>query len=114
MKIKTDKYTIEYAKNDRIVKMEGTLRLQGKDEYRDIFELLTKAANDTTGLPLILDMRDLIFLNSSGISSLSLFIVNMRKLDKDITIRGNEAIPWQIKSLKNFKKLYGKVEIIFS
>lgn len=114
MEIKTDKYAIEYNKKERIVKMEGTLRLQGKDEYRDIFELLTMAANDTTGLPLILDMKGLIFLNSSGISSLSLFILKMRKLDKDIAIRGSESIPWQMKSLKNFQKLYGKVEISFS
>ena len=114
MEIKTDKYAIEYNKNERLVKMSGTLRLQGKDEYRDIYEILTKAANDTTGLPLILDMKDLIFLNSSGISSLSLFVLKMRKLDKDITILGNESVPWQMKSLKNFQKLYGKVEIIFS
>ena len=94
--------------------MNGTLRLQDKDEYREIFELLTRAANETTGLPLRLDMKDLVFLNSSGISSLSLFIIRMRKLDKDITIMGSETIPWQMKSLKNFQKLYGKVEITFS
>jgi len=114
MEIKQDKYTIAYKKKDRLVKMSGTLRLQDKDEYRVIFELLTKAANETTGLPLTLDMKGLVFLNSSGISSLSLFIIKMRQLDKDTTIKGSKTIPWQIKSLSNFQKLYGKVEIIFS
>ncbi|MCK5674877.1 MAG: hypothetical protein KAH95_15970 [Spirochaetales bacterium] len=114
MEIKQDNYTIEYKKKDRLVKMSGTLRLQDKDEYREIFELLTKAANETTGLPLTLDMKDLVFLNSSGISSLSLFIIKMRQLDKDISIKGSNTIPWQVKSLSNFQKLYGKVEIIFS
>jgi len=102
MEIKTDKYSIEYIKKDRIVKMDGTLRLQNKDEYREIYELLSRAADETTGLPLKLDMKELVFLNSSGISSLSLFILKMRKLDKDISIMGSETIPWQMKSLKNF------------
>jgi len=114
MEINTDKYSINYIKGKRIIKMSGTLRLQDKDEYREIFDLLTKAANETTGLPLIVDMKDLIFLNSSGISSLSLFIIKMRQLDKDISILGNKEVPWQVKSLSNFQRLYGKVEIIFS
>jgi len=114
MKINTDKYSVEYIRNNRHITFKGILRLQDKDEYREIFELLTQAANETTGLPLQLDMSELVFLNSSGISSLSMFIIKMRKLDKDISIRGSESIPWQIKSLKNFQKLYGKVEITFS
>ena len=64
MEINTDKYSINYIKGKRIIKMSGTLRLQDKDEYREIFDLLTKAANETTGLPLIVDMKDLIFLSS--------------------------------------------------
>lgn len=114
MKIEKDKYIVEYQKKGRLVKMSGTLRLQDKDEYREIFELLTKAANETTGLPLTLDMKELVFLNSSGISSLSLFIIKMRQLDKDISIKGSKSVPWQVKSLSNFQKLYGKVEITFS
>ena len=114
MKVETDKYKIEYIKAERKITMEGILRLQDKSEYREIYEILTQAANETTGLPLNIDMSGLDFLNSSGISSLSMFILTMRKLDKDVSIKGSESIPWQIKSLKNFQKLYGKVEITFS
>ena len=113
MEIKTDKYSVEYMRKNRLITFKGILRLLGKDEYREIFELLTQAANETTGLPLKLDMSKLQFLNSSGISSLSMFIIKMRQLDKDITMIGNNEIPWQEKSLRNFQKLYGKVEIIF-
>ncbi len=114
MIIKTEKYLVEYIRKDRQITFEGILRLLGKDEYREIFELLTKAANETTGLPLTLDMSKLQFLNSSGISSLSMFIIKMRQLDKDITIIGSNSIPWQSKSLRNFQKLYRKVVINFS
>lgn len=114
MEIKTDKYSVEYIRSDRQITFKGILRLLGKDEYREIFELLTQAANETTGLPLKLNMSELQFLNSSGISSLSMFIIKMRQLDKDISIIGSDSIPWQSKSLRNFQKLYGKVEITFS
>ena len=114
MEIKTEKYSVEYIRNDREITFKGILRLIGKDEHREIFELLTEAANDTTGLPLTLDMSKLQFLNSSGISSLSMFIIKMRQLDKDITILGSNSIPWQSKSLRNFQKLYKKVVITFS
>ncbi len=113
MELKADKYTVEYIRKKRIITFKGILRLQSKEEYREISDLLAQAANETTGLPLQLDMSELVFLNSSGISSLSMFILKMRKLDKDILIKGNTFIPWQVKSLKNFQKLYSKVEIIF-
>ncbi len=114
MKLETDKYTVEYIRKNRKITFKGILRLQSKEEYREISELLSQAANETTGLPLVLDMRELVFLNSSGISAFSMFILKMRKLDKDILIEGNESVPWQTKSLKNFQKLYSKVEINFS
>ncbi len=113
MKLEKDKYTIEYVKKERTIVFKGILRLQSKEGYRNISELLSQAAHETTGLPLILDMRSLVFLNSSGISSLSMFVLKMRKLDKEIHILGNSAIPWQTKSLKNFQKLYSKVDITF-
>lgn len=114
MIIKTDKYSVEYIRGARQITFKGILRLLGKDEYREIFELLTQAANETTGLPLTLNMSNLQFLNSSGISSLSMFVIKMRQLDKDITIIGSNSIPWQSKSLRNFQKLYKKVVITFS
>ncbi len=113
MKLETEKYTVEYIRKNRLVIFKGILRLQNKEEYRAISDLLVKAASETTGLPLQLDMLDLVFLNSSGISALSMFIIKMRKLDKDISIKGNNKIPWQVKSLRNFQKLYSKVELNF-
>ena len=111
MIVETDKYSVEFKKKNRQVIFKGTLRLQDKEQYRKIYELLVRAAKETIGFPLEIDMSDLQFLNSSGISSLSLFVIHMRKLDKEITIIGSESIPWQVKSLKNFQKLYNKVEI---
>ena len=110
MKVSGTNYAVEYSRPDNRVTFEGTLRLQGKEEYERIYTLLNTAANEASGI-LELDMRNLRFLNSSGISSLSLFIIQMRKSSRQITIRGNKQISWQAKSLKNFQRLYNKVEI---
>ena len=61
---------------------------------------------------LEIDMQNLVFLNSSGISALSLFIIEMRKDEKPVRIRGNKSITWQTKSLYNSQRLYEEVEII--
>jgi hypothetical protein len=110
MTIETDAYTVTAIKEDSAVKMKGTLRLQGREQYRPIFDLLMEAASWREGT-LTIDMRELIFLNSSGISAVSLFIIEMRKIDKPITIIGSNSITWQSKSLMNFQRLYEQVEI---
>ena len=112
MKIETENYTVVAADDGSQVSFEGTLRLQGREEYQQIYDLLMQSAG--TGItPLILDMTRLTFLNSSGISTLSLFVIEMRKRSKPIRIVGNRHISWQTKSLRNFERLYAEVEITF-
>ncbi len=110
MTIQTDSYTITADKDEGIVTLEGTLRLQGREQYKPIFDLLMESASWREG-KLTIDMRGLIFLNSSGISAISLFIIEMRKIAKPIEILGSNSITWQSKSLKNFQRLYEQVEI---
>ena len=110
MIIETEAYTVTANEKDLTVAMKGTLRLQGRDQYQPIFDLLMKAAAWREG-KLIIDMGELIFLNSSGISAISLFIIEMRKIGKPIEIVGSNSVTWQSKSLKNFQRLYEQVEI---
>lgn len=111
MIIETDSYTIESIAEDSKVVLKGTLRLQGREQYLPIFDLLMEAAAEVPST-LTVDMRELEFLNSSGISALSLFVIEMRKTNKTITIVGSKAVSWQAKSLINFQRLYDKVEIV--
>ena len=113
MKVAADKYSVEFDKEAKKVTFKGTLRLQDKEQYREIHDLLLSSANETSDNSLELDMCQLKFLNSSGISSLSLFMIQMRKQGKKIHIMGSESIPWQVKSLRNFQKLYEQVKITF-
>jgi hypothetical protein len=110
MTIETDAYSVTATKEDSTVMMKGTLRLQGREQYKPIFDLLMESASWREGM-LTIDMRELIFLNSSGISAVSLFIIEMRKIQKPIAIIGSNDITWQSKSLMNFQRLYEQVEI---
>ena len=72
---------------------------------------MLRYAADRSGTSLEMDLRDLQFLNSSGISTLSLFIIEMREVGKNVTITGSKASAWQTKSLSNFRRLYDKVVV---
>lgn len=103
-------YTVTTAEDYSKIAFGGTLRLQGRQEYERILRMLQEAAGKSPG-PLELDMRDLKFLNSSGISTFSLFLIEMRRVGKRISITGSKAVAWQAKSLVNFRRLYDQVVI---
>ena len=111
MKIETDTYSVKEISGQSTVVMTGTLRLQGREQYQPIFDLLMEAAARSAGA-LTVDMKELIFLNISGISAVSLFVIEMRKIDKPVTIKGSSNVSWQSKSLLNFQRLYEQVEIV--
>ena len=94
-----------------LIKMKGTFRLNGLDEYKGISSLLEQALANTENIQL--DVRDLNFLNSSGIAMLSKFIINVRKAEnKTIMVLGSNAQVWQTKSLANLKRLMPALELV--
>jgi len=103
--IKTDDYCVLYDADAKTVACEGSLRLSGMAEYEPISQLL----NTISELDLdsvVLDLKNLEFLNSSGISMLSKFVIKVRhKKTVQMIVRGSKSIPWQGKSLKNLQRL---------
>ena len=95
--IQGEEYSLEYNDSSLTINFIGTIRLQSTAEYAPIIELLQKA-HDTAaeGATLNLDFRQLRFLNSSGINSLSRFVIGGRKADKvNLKVVGNAEIYWQ-------------------
>lgn len=91
---------------------KGSMRLANMKEY-DLVSDFLKSACEQAPDKLILNLEQLKFLNSSGITTLSLFILNCKKANTpQITVRGNVEISWQEKSLSNFQKLWSDVQII--
>lgn len=105
MEIKGDNYAVWFDNANETVNFTGSLRLGGMEEYAPILKLMSSAANETSN-SLIVNLQHLEFLNSSGISMLSKFVIEMRKQKSEgLKIVGSNLIPWQGKSLKNLQRL---------
>lgn len=110
MKLEHENYSAELIEN-HTVRLAGTFRLQGKEHYLEIMGLLENAIKMAEDM-LTIDLTELNFLNSSGISSLSIFIIQAREAGhKKIKIIGSDKHSWQAKSLRNFQKLWKQIEV---
>lgn len=111
--IQGEEYVVEYDATQHTVSLRGTIRLQSSDEYAPISELLQTAHEAAAEVGMFtLDFRQLQFLNSSGISMISKFVINGRKNERvPLQVLGSAAIYWQQKSLANLQKLWPKVQI---
>ena len=104
MEIKAEDYRITYNADEAQITCSGNFRLQGSD-YAPIVDILNQAA-DAKPEQLTLDLRELKFLNSSGINMLSKFVIRIRKHGvSGMLVRGSNAYAWQGKSLKNLQRL---------
>ncbi len=111
MEIKTENYNIIYDETSHNVVFDGSLRLNGGEEYASISELLDSIAQKEPE-KIVLDLKDLSFLNSSGISILSKFVIKVRKSKNiQMVVIGAKKNPWQGKSLKNLQRLMPSLKL---
>lgn len=104
MDINTEEYSILHDAASNTIVIQGFLRLDGMEEYQPIMDILLGALENAQDLTI--DVKDLEFLNSSGISTLSMFVVKVReRKDVHLTLIGSESVLWQTKSLKNLQRL---------
>jgi hypothetical protein len=112
VKIETDDYSIEYRSAIATVFFRGFLRLPGMPEYESIMNLLLDAIDEAPTLTL--NLQELEFLNSSGISMLSMFVVKVRNQGQaQLTIQGSDRVLWQTKSLRNLQRLMPSLQLEF-
>lgn len=106
-------YTVQLDPATQAVTFAGSIRLQTMDDYAPIRDLLDAAMNAAgAGGTVLLDFRQLRFLNSSGINTISRFVIDARKMDNVmLSVMGNQEIYWQQKSLTNLQRLWPKVKI---
>ena len=111
MEIKHEDYEVSYNSDTATIICRGSFRLRGAAEYAPILEIFNQAAN-TKPETITLDIRGLKFLNSSGINTMSRFIIQVRKhKTSQMVIKGRKEIPWQKKSLRNFQRLLPKMQL---
>jgi len=101
----------------------GTLAMSGNiavtpDEYEEIedyFEKVLDAISETDITELTFDLRNLKFLNSSGIKTICVSLV-MEVDDTDglhMKILCNNSVSWQVETIPTFKELIDDLEVVF-
>ena len=99
-----EEYSVKLDQEKNTVIFVGELSLGGPKEYSPIKELLESVAQKEAD-NMTINLKRLSFLNSSGISMLSKFVISLRKKKNlQLIVLGSENIPWQKKSLKNLQK----------
>lgn len=102
-----DRYSITYAwgTSSATIAFQGTLRLYGGHEYESIMDFLYTIAAHKPGT-LILNLRELGFLNSAGINVLYKFVIHVRDFQaSQFVVQGAQQMVWQSKLLSNFQRL---------
>lgn len=100
-----ESYEIRMEDNNSTVFIKGALRLSGVADYLPISDLLKETLVNPTN-PVVIDLKELDFLNSSGITMLSRFVIEARNR-AGITLHfiACESIVWHARSLKNLQRL---------
>jgi hypothetical protein len=110
--IQTEDYLVQHDAESNTITLTGFLRLNGMNEYRPIMDMMLEVVEQSP--VCIIDLRDLEFLNSSGISMLSMFVVKVRDAQStQLSFIGSNTVLWQTRSLKNLKRLMPSLEIQF-
>jgi hypothetical protein len=90
---------------------KGALRLRGTEDYAPILEMLKETLAGPAA-PIVLDLRELDFLNSSGITMFSRFVIEARNHPGiDLQVLASEAVPWHARSLRNLQRLMPALNI---
>ncbi len=111
-KVTGEDYQVEYNSTSEMVEFKGQISLGGPKEYAPIVNLLNKVADLELSI-MTLNIKELAFLNSSGISMLSKFVLGMRKKKgTQLIVLGSKKVPWQYKSLKNLERLLPGLKLV--
>jgi hypothetical protein len=112
MQIVTDDYHVYYFPEQSRVILGGIMRLDGLNSYQPILQLLLRAI-ESVPQEFTLDVQNLQFLNSSGLSMLLMFVVRLREQGRThLTILGSQSVSWQVKSLKNVRRLMPDMKLL--
>ena len=108
--IRGENFTVSYAPDSHIITFDGSCRLY-PDDYEIVSGLLARVLGQAPET-ITLDLRSLEYLNSSGISMLTSFVINIRNLQtSQLVVLGTRAYPWQNYSLRNFQRLLPSLEL---
>ncbi len=111
MEIETDNYCIRYDLANATICLQGGLRLESVKEYDPIAQMFAQLI-DLEPAVITLNLRDLIFINSSGINVLSKFILKVgRKKTSQLVIKVSQQHTWQSKVLRSLQRMMPTMQL---
>ncbi len=117
MELQGDKFRITYNAESATVTCAGTVDMRGKTDINKVVELLLTMwlLEHSSDSVITLDVKELEFLNSSGITSVGGFIIKIRnKGGIRLAVRCSDNYSWQARSMKGLQKLMpGGMDIYF-
>lgn len=106
-----EEYSVRYDPGTATVCFQGSLSLPSVEDFVPITQLLEVALNNAPPT-LTLNFRELEFLNSSGISVLSRFVIRARnQTETALIVQGSETVVWQKRSIKNLQRLMPTMQL---
>ncbi len=100
-----ESFDVQLEEENSTILFKGALRLCGTEDYAPILDML-KETLTSPAMRIVLDLRELDFLNSSGITMLSRFVMEARDCPGiDLQVLASEAVPWHARSLRNLQRL---------
>ena len=112
MNINGKEYKIEFDEKNNIT-MSGMLAAM-PDEYEKIETFFEKIIEQSNKKELILDLRELSFLNSSGIKSICVAL--LMEIDEiegfHLKVLGSTSTTWQVETIPTFEDLIDNLEIV--
>ncbi len=108
-------YSIHYDCEAEIISLSGKLHLiQREKAFHEILSWFDLVINKEPPR-VLLDVSNLYYLNSLGISIVAKFVIRARdKKSIHVVVKASKQITWQTKSLVNLKRIMPSLEFIFS
>lgn len=114
MELKREDGEVVYDDTSNTVIFEGRLQATDPAVYRQLGELLAEA-DQANRLAMVWDFRNMVCLNSAGLSVLYHFV--NRKADEPgyaLKVLADSQCAWQTSSLPNLKTFLPGVQLVFS
>ena len=99
-------YSVEVSDDNSRFTISGEMRLHSPLSYSEPFSTLKESLEGTSCAEVFIDIEELEYLNSSGITSFARLILLAAKYSKPLTVRYSQSIPWQAKNITSLLKLY--------
>ncbi len=114
MEVRGEGYIVSYDSGSATISCSGMLDLRGKEGYGEILQLFEKVVEENPE-GVVLDLRELEFLNSSGITTIGGFIIKLRnKGGSKLQILCANKFTWQFRSMQGLQKLMPGMSLEFT